>query len=283
MATFRLSDPPPASPFVPRPCRVAGVRRENADTWTLTLQQQSGAIDRPAAGQFNMLYAFGVGEVPVSCSASGRNGELIHTLRAVGPVTRAICAAKRGSVIGVRGPFGSAWPLEAAGGRDVVIIAGGIGLAPLRPVVHAVLAERRRFGRAFLLGGARTPADLIYRRELEGWKSRADLDVHLTVDSADVGWRGDVGVVTKLIPRIGFDPFDGIAFVCGPEVMIRFAVAALQRAGLAADRIYISMERNMKCAVGLCGRCQFGPSFVCKDGPVFAYSEVARFLAVREL
>ena len=283
MATFPPSDAPLASPFVPLPYRVAGARRENADTWTLTLRPSAGAIDRPAPGQFNMLYAFGIGEIPISCSAAGPNGELIHTLRAVGPVSRAICAAKRGSMIAVRGPFGNAWPMEAARGRDVVIIAGGIGLAPLRPVVQAVLAERRQYGRAFLLVGARTPADLIYRSELEQWQRRADLGVHLTVDGADAGWRGHVGVVTKLIPSIGFDPLHGIAFVCGPEVMIRFAVAALQRAGLAADRIYISMERNMKCAVGLCGRCQFGPSFVCKDGPVFAYSDVARFQAVREV
>jgi NAD(P)H-flavin reductase len=241
------------------------------------------AIDQPAPGQFNMLYAFGIGEVPISLSGQGRGDELIHTVRAVGAVSRAICGSKRGTVLGVRGPFGTTWPLDEVKGRDIVIIAGGVGLAPLRPAVHAVLANRRSFGRASLLVGARTPADMIFVKELERWTARDGLDVHTTVDSADAAWRGHVGVVTQLIPRAGFRPSESVALVCGPDVMIRFAVGELERTGISRDRIYISMERNMKCAIGLCGRCQFGPSFICKDGPVFAYSDVAPLLAIREV
>lgn len=272
-----------AALFSPLPYRVAGVRRENADTWTLTLQERAESIAGPVAGQFNMLYAFGVGEVPISLSAIGKSGELVHTVRAVGPVSGALCATKRDGTIGVRGPFGSAWPLASATARDVLIVAGGIGLAPLRPAVHAVLSEPRRYGRASLLCGARTPKDLIFRRELERWRAGSAIDVHLTVDSADGDWRDNVGVVTQLIPMAKFRPAEAVALVCGPDVMIRFAVGELQQAGIPPERIYISMERNMKCAVGLCGRCQFGPAFICKDGPVFAYSDVARLVSVREV
>ncbi len=283
MATFQFPEAPARSPFLPNPYRVTSVRRENADTWTLTLQPQTTAIERPSPGQFNMLYAFGAGEVPISVSAQGRGDELIHTVRAVGAVSRAICGAKRGTVLGVRGPFGTAWPLDDAAGRDIVIIAGGIGLAPLRPAIHAVLGDLRRFGRASLLIGTRTPSDMIFAKEIKRWTARDGFDVHLTVDSADAAWRGDVGVVTQLIPRARLRPSESIALVCGPDIMIRFAVGELVRAGIGRDRIYISMERNMKCAIGLCGRCQFGPSFICKDGPVFAYSDVAPLLAIREV
>jgi NAD(P)H-flavin reductase len=284
MATLPLPDGLAPSPFVPRTYRVARVRRENSDTWTLKLEPQSDANDAPAPvpGQFNMLYAFGVGEIPVSVSGISGGGELTHTVRAVGTVSRAICAAKRGTMLGVRGPFGSGWPLDATGGRDVVVITGGIGLAPLRPAIEALLARRREPGRVILIAGARTPTGLIYRREIERWSARAGVEVHLTVDSADVAWRGHVGVVTTLIPRLRIDPAASVAMICGPEVMMRYAVDELRQLGLAEEDIYISMERNMKCAVGLCGRCQFGPAFVCKDGPVFAYRDVARLLNVRE-
>jgi NAD(P)H-flavin reductase len=283
MVTSPSPETRPASPFLPLPYRVRAVRRENADTWTLTLEERGESIERPAAGQFNMLYAFGVGEVPISLSGVGKNGELIHTIRGVGPVSRALCATKRDGTLGVRGPFGSAWPLEAAAGHDVLIIAGGIGLAPLRPAVHAVVADPGRFGQASLLCGARTPRDLIFRREIERWRGGESIDVHLTVDSADAEWRENVGVVTQLIARARFRPAETVALVCGPDVMIRFAVGELRQGGIPPERIYISMERNMKCAVGLCGRCQFGPTFMCKDGPVFAYNDVERLLRVREV
>jgi NAD(P)H-flavin reductase len=186
-------------------------------------------------------------------------------------------------VLGLRGPFGSSWPVELAEGKDVVVVAGGIGLAPLRSVIYHVMARRERYGLVALLYGARTPADMLYRRELERWRSHFDLEVFVTVDRATGTWRGSVGVVTKLIQLVSFDPQNTLAFVCGPEIMMRFTAAELQKRGVAPDHLYVSMERNMKCAVGLCGHCQFGPRFVCKDGPVFAYSDVRDWLLKGEI
>jgi NAD(P)H-flavin reductase len=227
-----------------------------------------------------MLYAFGVGEIPVSIS--GDPDVLVHTLRSVGPVSAALCAARRGDVLGVRGPYGTAWPVEEARGKDVVFVAGGLGLAPLRPAIRAVLAERESYGRVSILVGARTPRDLLYPAELRRWKRRAD--VRLTVDApSGAAWKGDVGVVTPLVGRVAFDPARTTAMMCGPEVMMRFVGAELVARGIPPASVHLSMERNMKCAVGLCGHCQLGPDFVCKDGPVFAWPRMERALGVREL
>ncbi len=273
-----------AEPMAPRRYRVQRVRRETGDVSTLWLEPMEEAAKRFAPGQFNMLYAFGVGEVPISISGEFPPvGGLMHTVRGVGPVSIALCRSKRGDVLGVRGPFGRGWPIDDASGRDVLIVAGGIGLAPLRPAVEQLLARREQYGRIALLYGGRTPHDLLYRRELGRWRSRFDMEVEITVDAASVGWRGYVGVVTTLIPRAVFDPAEAIAFVCGPEVMMRFTIAELQDRGVSPESIYISMERNMKCAVGFCGHCQFGPAFICKDGPVFRYDEVAPLLRIREV
>lgn len=256
--------------------------RETADTFTLELETgDDGTPFRP--GQFNMLYVFGVGEVPISMSGDPRrSGVLVHTTRAVGPVTRAMAGLRAGAALGVRGPFGTPWPLETALGRNVVLVAGGIGLAPLRPLVYEVLARRREFGEVVLLYGARSPDELLFGRELERWRA-AGVAVSITVDYATRDWPGHVGVVTTLVPRAPVDPARTTAFVCGPEIMMRFAADALGRRGVAAASIFVSMERNMKCAVGFCGHCQFGPSFVCKDGPVFAWPRVRGLLSVREV
>ena len=236
------------------------------------------------AGQFNMLYAFGVGEIPVSISGDPSDARhIVHTIRAVGPVSRALAAARRGERIGLRGPYGSSWPLEQAVGRDVLIVAGGLGLAPLRPALYHLLRNRASYGRLALLCGARTPQDLMFRRELEGWRRLPGLQVRVAVDRAGPDWEGDVGVVTGQFGKVRFDPEEAIALLCGPEIMIRAAAQALQDIGVDADRVHVSMERNMQCAIGHCGHCQFGPRFVCKDGPVFAYSEVAAMMSVREL
>jgi len=273
-----------ADPMALRPYRVQRTRRETVDVSTLWLEPVEDAIKRFAPGQFNMLYAFGVGEAPISiCGGFAPPGGLMHTIRGVGPVSTALRRAKRGDVLGVRGPFGRGWPIDDARGRDVVIVAGGIGLAPLRPAVEQLLAQRQRYGHIILLYGGRTPHDLLYQRELHHWRSRFDLEVEITVDAAGAGWRGYVGVVTTLIPRALFDPSEAIAFVCGPEVMMRFTVAELRDHGVSPESIYISMERNMKCAVGFCGHCQFGPTFICKDGPVFRYDQVAPLLRIREV
>jgi NAD(P)H-flavin reductase len=234
-----------------------------------------------------MLTAFGVGEVPISVSGLGDSGggrarRLEHTLRAVGAVTRALHAAPPGSLIGVRGPFGTSWDVASAAGRDIVIVAGGIGLAPLRPVVLSALADRSRYGRIVLLAGARTPGDLLYADELERWR-RDGVEVAVTVDRADSGWSGEVGVVTTLIEPAGLAPDNSVAFVCGPDVMMRFTADALAARGIPVSRIRVSLERNMRCGVGWCGHCQLGPLLVCRDGPVVSYDRAAALMRVREL
>jgi len=272
-------------PRIPRMMRVRRVRRETRDTWTVESAAADGAPAPFRPGQFAMLYAPGVGEVPISFSGDAAQPDVTtHTIRAVGPVSRALCALRPGRAMGWRGPYGRPWPLEAVpSGSDMVIVAGGIGLAPLRPAVLRLLADRARFRRVVLLYGARTPGELLFRRELERWRSRLDMEVEVTVDYGDAEWRGNVGVVTVLIPRARFDPARGVALVCGPEVMMRFTVADLLKRGLPPERIYISQERNMHCGVGLCGRCQLGPYFVCRDGPVFSFAEVERFFTIREV
>jgi NAD(P)H-flavin reductase len=271
-------------PMVPERFRVAERRQETADTWTLELEpleREGGFEFKP--GQFTMLYAFGAGEVPISISGdAAAPARLVHTVRAVGAASGAICATEAGRTLGVRGPFGSHWPVETATGGDVLIVAGGIGLAPLRPVAYAVMGARESFGRALLLYGGREPDQLLYAAQFEDWRARG-LEVLTTVDIAPAGWPGRVGVVTTLIERAAFDPAAAVAFVCGPEAMIRFSAEALIDRGLAADRVYVSMERNMKCAVGHCGHCQLGPEFVCRDGPVFTYARMRSAFTLREV
>ena len=275
---------PAADPFVPQLYRVEDVRRDLPDTVTLAVKPVSGARPAFRSGQFNMLYVFGVGEVPVSMSNDETDeGHFAHTVRAVGAVSKALVKLSPGEIVGVRGPFGTSWPISAAEGADLVIVAGGLGIAPLRPAICAVLAKRERYGRVIILIGSRNPANILFRQELEEWHRRLDVDVEVTVDHADAGWGGNVGVVPDLIPRAAFDPQEAVALVCGPEVMMRFTVTALRAAGVAPERIYLSMERNMKCAIGLCGHCQFGPTFVCKDGPVMRYDRIADIFAIREL
>ena len=272
----------PESWSAPRPLRVTRVRRESGDIATFDLVPSSPFAF--AAGQFNMLYVFGLGEVAISISGDPANtSRIVHTVRAVGAVSGALARLRRDAVVGVRGPYGLGWPVAEAEGSDVVIVAGGLGLAPLRPAIYRVLAHRQHYGRVNVLYGTRSPADILYRRELEAWRRRLDVDVEVTVDHAGADWHGNVGVVPALIPRIPFDPQHALALVCGPEIMMRFTVAALRDRGLAAEQIYLSMERHMKCAVGLCGRCQFGSAFVCRNGPVFRYDRIAPMLAIREI
>ncbi|TJY59292.1 Ni/Fe hydrogenase subunit gamma [Sinimarinibacterium sp. CAU 1509] len=271
-----------ADPMLPQRYRVTHAQRLLDDTVSLRLTPQDGELPSWQPGQFNMLYAFGVGESAISISGADDNG-FEHTVRAVGAVSRAIAALQVGDSIGLRGPFGSAWPVTAAEGADVVFVAGGLGLAPLRPAIEAVLQQRERYGRVVLRVGARRPQDLLFPEALERWRLARDVDIDVSVDHADTQWRGHVGVVTTLIAGARFDPHESIAMVCGPDVMMRFCARSLHDEGVADDRIYLSMERNMKCAIGLCGHCQFGPSFICKDGPVMRYDTIADRLNVREL
>jgi NAD(P)H-flavin reductase len=271
--------------LIPRPFTVTKVGKETSDTFTLTLasgEPDGGFSFTP--GQFNMLYLFGAGEVPISISGDTADGaRLVHTIRAVGSVTGPMKGLKKGDVIGVRGPYGSAWPVEKMEGSDVVIMCGGVGLAPLRSVIYHIIRNREKYGKVVLLYGARTPDDMLYRKELEKWRASLDLEILVTVDRGLAGWKGNVGLVTTLVRKATFDPHHTHALVCGPEVMMRFSVMELAKMGVSYDNMWLSMERNMKCGVGLCGRCQMGPLFVCKDGPVFRYPALKDVFGKREV
>ncbi|HEY0283643.1 MAG TPA: FAD/NAD(P)-binding protein, partial [Rhizomicrobium sp.] len=274
-----------ADPMVPRVARVLRRRRDLKDVATLDLEMEDGGDLAFAPGQFNMLTMFGVGEVAISISGDPAKpgGGLVHTIRDVSAVSGALMRLGPGSTVGLRGPFGLGWPLADAKGRDVVVLAGGLGLAPLRPVIYSLLANRRDYGKIALLYGARGPGEILFRAELEQWRRLLDIEVLVTVDHADADWHGSVGVVTTLIPRADFDPQHTLALVCGPEVLMRFGSAVLRDVGVSDKSIYVSMERSMKCAVGLCGHCQVGPVFVCRDGPVFRSDQAAPLMAVKEL
>ncbi len=284
MAILPETAAPAADPMLPRIARVRRRNRESARVWTLDIEAEGADATGFAPGQFNMLTVFGVGEAPISLSGDpARQSQLVHTIRDVGPVSGALAGLKPGAVVGLRGPFGVGWPIKEAAGRDVLLIAGGLGLAPLRPALYQLLAERQRYGAIGLLYGTRGPDDILFHRQLESWRRRLDIDIEVTVDHALAGWHGHVGVVTALIPHASFDPVNAIALVCGPEIMMRFAIQALRKAGLADDAIYLSMERNVKCAIGQCGHCQFGPTFICRDGPVFRYDRVSDILGLKEI
>jgi NAD(P)H-flavin reductase len=269
--------------MVPRPHRVRRRWRENHETVTISLESLEDEEVSHQPGQFNMLYGFGIGEVPISLSSHHRRGRpLLHTIRAVGAVSTALCRVKQGEIVGVRGPFGTGWGVDDAQGADLVLVAGGIGLAPLRSALRYALAKRRHFGRVVLLVGARSPEEMVFRRELDRLATRPDVVTAITVDRAGPGWRHHVGVVTQLVPTAPFDPASAMALICGPEVMMRFAATALLGRGMPAQQIRLSLERNMQCAIGWCGHCQLGSDFMCKDGPVRSWDQAAPLLAVKE-
>jgi len=274
-----------AEPMLPVPYRVASRTTETHDSATLTLEPAGPPLPPFQPGQFTMLAVPGIGEVAISVSGdpAARDGRLVHTVRAVGAVTRALCQARPGRVIGVRGPYGTTWDLPSAAGRDLVIVAGGVGLAPLRPVLLGALAARRSYRRVCLVAGARKPSEFLFRGELNAWSGRKDLDVELTIDQPAAGWDLQVGFVTEPLTRLRLDPQRTTAFLCGPEAMIRFCARVLLRRGVAAPDIRVSLERNMKCGIGLCGHCQLGPILVCRDGPVVGYPVAGPLLTVREL
>lgn len=280
---------PTVAPLVPQLLEVRAHRRETADTATLTLAPTgptSLGDAAPRPGQFAMLAAFGAGEVPISYSAmAGHGGAVEHTVRSVGAATAALAAARPGDLVASRGPFGTGWDLDAATGRDVVVVAGGIGLAPLRGVVDAVLADRDRYGSVNVLVGARTPDDLCFAEHLRGWSARGDVEVAITVDRLGdpaSRWPGAIGVVTGLLDGACFDPDAATAFVCGPEVMLRATVRALGVQGVDVADVQVSVERSMTCGVGHCGHCQLGPVLVCREGPVLPAARVLPLLEVRE-
>lgn len=280
------STTPISDPMLPHPFRMAEISKETADTFTFALEPLDGGhLPGFAPGQFSMLYVPGVGELPISISGDPDDlSRLTYTVRSVGQATHALISRAAGDWIGVRGPFGTSWPVEAARGKDVLIVAGGIGLAPLRPVVYHVLRRRDDYVRLIVLYGARTPHDLLFRKELTSWPHAPDTHVLSTVDYGGVSWHGRVGVVTTLFRHLRLHSDRTIAMICGPEIMMRYVVAELRETrGVDASNIYISMERNMKCAIGECGHCQFGPYFICRDGPVFSYDRLQNLLERHEI
>ena len=272
-------------PMLPLSAVIKGIQHETLDTATYTL-----AFTDPAAaeryrflpGQFNMLYLPGIGEVAISISSDpGQSQTLLHTIREAGNVTGAIARLKKGDLIGVRGPYGSAWPVEKAEGNDLIFVSGGIGLAPLRPAIYHVARHRERYGQVTILAGARSPADLLYPAEYDAWRER-DIEVIITVDRADDSWRGHVGVVPMMFYKLRPDPRRTVVFSCGPEIMMRFVIYEALARRIPKECIYLSLERNMKCAIGFCGHCQFGPFFLCKEGPVLSFDRVEPFFGVEE-
>jgi NAD(P)H-flavin reductase len=264
--------------MAPVPYRVASRQVETYDTATLTLEPCGTAISPIRPGQFTMLYAFGVGEAPFSVS---RTGPLIQqTIRDVGAVSRALYEARPGQMVGVRGPYGVGWGIEDATGRDLVFVAGGIGLAPLRSALLYAIEHRDAYGEIALLIGARTPDDLLYGTEPAAWRNQK-IQIEATVDRAGSGWGGHVGLITTLVGHLDAGLRNAAAFVCGPEIMMRLTARELLARGVTDIRI--SLERNMRCGVGWCGHCQLGPWLLCRDGPVVSYQAAAPLLSVKEL
>ena len=263
--------------------RVVSRTAENADSVTLRLEPMTTRLVSPEPGQFNMLYAFGVGEIAISVCGLASHGGVVHTVRAVGAVSAALCAAETGATVGVRGPFGTTWGLDTAHGRDLVIVAGGVGLAPLRPVVLGALADRERYGRVVLIAGARAERDFLYAGELQEWRSDPRLEVHQTVDIPIHGWLGEAGFVTEPLRRLTLDPQRTTAFLCGPEPMMRLGAKVLLDKGVAAQDIRVSLERNMQCGIGWCGHCQLGQLLLCRDGPVVGFDVARPLLDTAEL
>ena len=274
----------PIGDMTPWVATVTSRKEEIDGVVTLDMQLPQGRGMEFAPGQFTMLTAFGVGEIPVSISGDAAQPEtLVHTIRDVGAVSHALVEMQPGAQLGVRGPFGVGWPVHEAKDRNVLIIAGGLGLAPLRPAIYHVLNNRSDYGEVAIVYGARSPAEILYPDELEQWRKRGEAQVSVTVDSAGLEWTGHVGVVTQRIPELVQSPDNSIAMVCGPEIMMRFSASTLNEAGLRDEDIYLSMERNMKCAIKLCGHCQLGPHFICQDGPVFSNDHLKAFMTIKEL
>ena len=274
-----------ANPWAMHAVRILAIRREvpQAFTYELAFEDHAvGELFRFRPGQFDMLYLPGIGESAISISSDPDDPQrLLHTIRAVGNVTRALARKRVGDQLLLRGPFGSAWPVESCEGQDLVIAAGGLGLAPVRPVIHHVINRRDRYGKVWLLYGARSPRDLLYTYEYDDWR-RADIDVQVTVDLGYDGWDGHIGVVPTLFDRLHLNPARTRIITCGPEIMMRFVIAACLTQKIGPQHIYLSMERNMNCALGFCGHCQLGPAFVCKDGPVFTYEQMEPYLDVED-
>jgi NAD(P)H-flavin reductase len=269
-------------PMIPIPFVISKIKKETKDTFTIELDTPNKFEFK--AGQFNMLYLFGVGEVAISISGDpSKREKLVHTIRNVGSVTNRISNLKKNDVLGVRGPFGSSWQIEKFQNKDILIIAGGLGLAPVRPIIYYILNNRNSFNKVTILYGTKNPNEIIFKNELHKWKSSFDIDLQIIVDNPDSNWKGNTGLITTLIRNLNVVPDNTITMICGPEIMMKVSAIEIASKGLNPQNIYLSMERNMKCAIGLCGHCQYGSKFICKDGPVFSYLEIKHLLDIWEL
>jgi NAD(P)H-flavin reductase len=271
-----------ANPYLIQPTTIVEKIREAEDIDTYRLRfvdEQVRRNYRFAAGQFNMVYLFGVGEVAISIVSDPSEPEsLDHTIRAVGRVTKAIAQLQPGDELGIRGPFGSGWPLEAIRGKDIVVVTGGLGCAPVVGAIEYIFRRRDQYGAVKILQGVKTPHDLLFRERFDAWRRQPDTQVLLTSDQPDKTWHYHVGVVTELFEQVAVDPARTVVLMCGPEIMMRLGVSILMQRGIPATAIYASLERHMECGIGLCGHCQLGPYFLCKDGPVMRYDRVAPWL-----
>ncbi len=264
--------------------RIMGKREETPDVWTFRLRFEAQNIaDRFAfkGGQFNMVYLFGVGEVPISIMSDPDDKEgLDHTIRIVGRVTRGIEKLNVGETLGIRGPFGKGWPLEEAKGKDIVVITGGLGCAPVVGAIEYIFRRREDYGQIKILHGVKTPRDMLYKARFETWARYPDTQVLLASDQPAKAWHYHVGVVTELFDMVDITPEKTIVMMCGPEIMMQAGAKHLAARGVPPQQMYLSMERNMQCGIGLCGHCQVGPYFACKDGPVMTYDQVAPYLGI---
>lgn len=273
---------------IPFEATIKWIKKETRDTYTYAISIEDREVKRSYSfipGQFNMIYIPGIGESPVSISSASKDHYLTHTIRVAGDVTTAIGKLSHGDSLYIRGPFGKGWPIEEAQEREVMIIGGGLGIAPLRSVIREFIGRQKnkpkRIGK--ILYGAKSPKDIIFRDEFPRY--REAFDIFLTVDKADPEeyWKGEIGFVTTLISKISFDPLNTVVFLCGPEVMMQAVIKELLLKGVPGEKIFLSMERNMNCGMGICGHCMFGPRFVCKDGPVFRFSDVEEYLGIKEI
>ncbi|MGE5265190.1 MAG: FAD/NAD(P)-binding protein [Acidobacteriota bacterium] len=264
------------SVYVPTPAKIVKITPMTPLEKLLTIQLPAGTTLGHRPGQFVQVSLLGIGEIPISISSSPSrsNGTFEMCVRKVGDVTGAIHALGEGSHLGVRGPFGAGFPLERFKGKDILFAAGGLGLAPARSVINQVLDERGAYGRVVILYGAKTPADLLFKEELQALSERDDVEFHVTVDRGDADWRGNVGVITRLFPKIAVDPRNTVAVTIGPPVMYRFVLMELLSKGIPEGEIWLSLERRMKCGIGKCGHCQINQLYCCVHGPSFTYAQI---------
>jgi len=271
---------------IPFEAVIRKIKKETRDVFTLTLWIKDRVVRKNykfTPGQFNMLSVPGIGECAISISSASWREHIKHTIRVAGDVTTALSSLKVGQTIGLRGPFGRGWPMERLKGKDIIIIAGGIGIAPFRSLIRQIISEKDAEAGCFVLYGAKSPKDIVYRNELPLWSEIINLSV--TVDKADPEehWAGDIGLVTNLLKKIEITPERTLALICGPEIMMKASLGELISKGIPEGSIYLSLERHMNCAMGICGHCMLGPKYVCRDGPVFPYPEIQRFFSTPEV